>query len=95
MEGRGFWRPLPKGTLLCKTPPTQGTDCSMGEGGWGSWPWEGRWYLCLARVLSICPFVASGGGGREGDRNERGLGWPGCLLAAAAVWGVRIVRDLG
>lgn len=84
----GFWLPLsPKRLSLCPLSP-QGNHCGMGEGGWDSWPGEGRWYQCLACVFSICPFVASEVGGREGA--ELG-GWclkPGlAALAAAAVWG--------
>lgn len=86
--------PPPRGLSSVPLPP--GTHCGMGEGGWDSWPGEGRWYQCLACVFSICPFVASGGGGREGAemREVGGLAWFGCLLAAAAVWG-RGHRDLG
>lgn len=82
--GSGF--PSPKRALL-RTPLPGGTNCRMGEEGWGSWPGERRRYLWLAVVLSICPFVASGAGGREGNRNERVLARPGCLPAAAAILG--------
>lgn len=57
----------------------------MGEGGWDSWPGEGRWYQCLACVFSICPFVASGGGGREGAELGGGVS-PGL----AASWQLQL-----
>ena len=87
--------PPPRGLSSVPLPP--GTHCGMGEGGWDSWPGEGRWYQCLACVFSICPFVASGGGGREGAEMRGGgsrlvwlpLGSCSCLGARAQGFGGR------
>lgn len=56
----------------------------MGEEAWGSWPGEGRWYLCLARVLSICPFVASG------VEAGRGTEMRGVSPGLAAYWQLQL-----
>lgn len=94
-ERKGFWLPLPQeGFPLSPSP--QGNHCGMGEGGWDSWPGEGRWYQCLACVFSICPFVASGGGGREGAELGGGVSRLVWLpLGSCSCLGARTLRDLG
>lgn len=66
--------PPPRG--LCSVPRSlpRGLIAGRGRVG-GSWPGEGRWYLCLAPVLCICPFVASGGRGAGRGAEVRGA-WP-------------------
>lgn len=84
--GTGSWLPLPQEGSSRPSAP-RGLIAGCGAGGWGSWPGEGRWYLCLARVPGICPFVASEGGGRRGTE-MRGVS-PGL----AACWQPQLSGD--
>ena len=86
--------PPPRG--LSSVPLSPGDPLWDGGRGWDSWPGEGRWYQCLACVFSICPFVASGGGGREGAEMGKGgsrLVW--LPLGSCSCLGPRTLRDLG
>lgn len=90
-QGSGF--PSPERALLCAPSPGD----YLQQGGGSEQLARGRWYLSPARVLSICPFVASGGGGGEGGRTERGSRLPRLPVGGEALQlsGVRTLRGLG